>query len=158
MKLWYLNWSLFNAIWKNPVIRSLGVLALFFPRWFTIWCYFLAPITEQNLHISCIFLYKKSAGWEFERPSGHCWESQNQLFVENLHSKTDTEANHPTTFIWANAYEVEFLAPKPHLWSHSDGLHGPKANAMHAFQLHTLNYVLLLPLTSKQTANSPVLL
>lgn len=63
--------------------------------------YFLALITEQSLQMNCIFLYYKSAGLEFEQPSRHCWESENQIFAagKNLNFKTDTEANHPTTFI-----------------------------------------------------------
>jgi len=63
--------------------------------------YLLALITEQNLKISCIFLYYMAAGWEFERASGHCWESENQIFVaeKNLGFKTDTKANHLTVFL-----------------------------------------------------------
>ena len=101
--------------------------------------YFLALITEQNLKMSCIFLYYRSAGWEFEQPSTHCWESENQIFIarKNLGFKTDTEANRLTTFIWANAYKMAFLPLKPPLRSHLDELCASKMNTMHAFQLYT---------------------
>lgn len=68
-----------------------------------------ALIIEQNLKISCIFLYYKYRNrWEFQRRSGH-WQSENQISVagKNLSFKPHTKTIHLTTFISANTYKKE---------------------------------------------------